>query len=230
MKLIYDDNCIAVCVKPPRVLSTDEPGGMPSLVREALGNPDADIRTVHRLDRVVGGLMVLARGKQNASRLSESIREDRFEKKYLAVVHGSTPDSGTLRNLLLRDRTERKTYVVEEPGKDVQEAILNFRTLGRAADGKTENGADDMSLVEIELVTGRTHQIRCQFAAAGYPLYGDRKYGIGDTSAEIGLWSYELRFPHPETENELEFSELPPCIYPWDSFEIDELIKSRREQ
>ena len=88
VELIYQDADIVVCIKPPRVLSTDEPGGLPGLVRETLGDPEADIRTVHRLDRVVSGLMVLARSGEVASELSRQIREDLFEKEYLAVIHG----------------------------------------------------------------------------------------------------------------------------------------------
>ena len=124
MEFIYQDSSILVCVKPAEVLSTDEPGGMPELVRAALGEPQGCVRTVHRLDRVVSGLMVLARTPEAASQLSRQIREQRFEKEYLAVLHGcpQAPE-GTLRDLLRRDKAERKTYVTETPGKDVQEAI-----------------------------------------------------------------------------------------------------------
>ena len=94
MKLIYSDDVMVVCVKPPRVLSTDEPGGLPDLLREVFQTPDGDFRTVHRLDRVVGGLMVVARTPEAAGELSRQIREDRFEKTYLAVVHGNLPDKG----------------------------------------------------------------------------------------------------------------------------------------
>ena len=105
MELIYQDKDIVVCIKPARVLSTDEPGGVPELVRDALGNPKADVRTVHRLDRVVGGLMVLARSSEAASELSRQIRENIFEKEYLAVMHGTPEyDAGKLYDLLIRDK------------------------------------------------------------------------------------------------------------------------------
>ena len=126
MELIYQDRDILVCIKPARVLSTDEPGGLPDLCREALGDPEADVRTVHRLDRVVSGLMVLARNAQAASELSRQIRENEFEKEYLAVVHGAPEAQGRLTDLLLRDKRERKTYVVTEPAKGVQEAVLDY--------------------------------------------------------------------------------------------------------
>ena len=205
MELIHVDRDIVVCIKPPRVVSTDEPGGLPDLVREALG--DSNIRTVHRLDRVVSGLMVLARTKKSASELSRQIMAGDFDKEYLAVIHG-IPEAaaGTLRDLLLRNKQERKTYVVTEPGKDIQEAILNYRVL---------SGTDTLSKVRIELVTGRTHQIRAQFSSRGLPLVGDRKYGSQDDSCDIALWSHRIAFNHPYTGKRMEFIQDPPSAYPW---------------
>lgn len=135
MEILYQNANILVCIKPARVLSTDEPGGLPELVREALGDPKADVRTVHRLDRVVSGVMVLARNARAASELSRQIREDQFSKEYLAVVHGR-PESpeGTLRDLLARDKARRMTFVADAPGKGVQEAALSYRVL-EYADG-----------------------------------------------------------------------------------------------
>lgn len=207
MELIYVDESIVVCVKPPRVLSTDEPGGVPELVRQALGDEKAQVRTVHRLDRVVSGLMVLARSVSAASELSRQIRDREFEKEYLAVIHES-PDTetGTLRDLLLRNKSERKTYVVTEPAKGVQEAILHYQVFARA---------EDLSRVRIQLETGRTHQIRAQFSSRGLPLVGDRKYSLLEDDCEIALWSYRLAFRHPKTGNPMEFILEPPEVYPW---------------
>lgn len=207
MELIHVDRDIVVCIKPPRVLSTDEPGGLPDLVREALGDPNANIRTVHRLDRVVSGLMVLARTNKSASELSRQIREGEFEKEYLAVLHG-IPDQqrATLQDLLLRNKAEKKTYVVTQPGKDVQEAILNYEVL-------TKKG--ELSKVRIELVTGRTHQIRAQFSGRGLPLVGDRKYSLFEDDCEIALWSHRIAFNHPYTGKRMEFVQEPPTVYPW---------------
>ena len=205
MEIIYQDKDIVVCVKPPRVLSTDEPGGVPDLVREALG--DTNVRTVHRLDRTVSGLMVLARRSKAASELTRQIREGEFQKEYVAVVHGyPNQDNGELRDLLLRNKQERKTYIVNEPGKDVQEAILSYQVLH-----KTE----DMTRVRIQLQTGRTHQIRVQFSSRDWPLVGDRKYGIPDDAQEIALWSYRLAFRHPYSGKPMEFVLEPPSDYPW---------------
>ena len=206
MELIYQDRDIIVCVKPPRVLSTDEPGGVPELVRQALGDPLANERTEHRLDRVVSGLMVLARSAKAASELSRQIREGIFKKEYLAVVHGKPEETGTLKDLLLRNKQERKTYIVTAPGKDVQEAILHYQRL---------NSAEDLSRVRIQLETGRTHQIRAQFSGRGMPLVGDRKYSLLEDDCEIALWSYRLAFAHPYSGKPMEFTLEPPESYPW---------------
>lgn len=207
MELIYQDKDIIVCVKPPRVLSTDEPGGLPDLVRRALGDEKADVRTVHRLDRVVSGLMVLARNKAAASELSRQIRKDLFQKEYMAVVHGAPQlQAGSMRDLLLRNKAERKTYIVTEPGKDVQEAILDYWV---------ENRTADMSRVRIRLVTGRTHQIRAQFSGRGMPLVGDRKYSTLEDNCEIALWSCCLGFYHPTSGEPMRFVLEPPAVYPW---------------
>ena len=207
MDILYQDDAIVVCVKPARVLSTDEPGGMPELVREALGDPKADVRTVHRLDRVVSGLMVLALSAESASKLSEQIRAQTFQKEYLAVIHGRPEENaGTLRDLLLRDKRERKTYIVQEPGKGVQEAILTYQVLAKS---------EALTRVRIQLQTGRTHQIRAQFSGRGLPLVGDRKYSLLEDDCEIALWSYRVAFAHPKTGVPMEFVLDPPQVYPW---------------
>ena len=209
MELIYQDDDLIVCIKPAGVKSTDEPGGVPSLVREALGDPKADVRTVHRLDQVVSGLMVLARNKPAASELSRQVREQEFGKEYLAVVHGQTEEAGTLRDLLLRNKPERKTYVVHHLEKDVQEAILDYVRLGQT---------QDLSKVRITLRTGRTHQIRCQFSSRGLPLVGDRKYSLLEDGCPIALWSHRLTFTHPVTKKAMTFTREPPEIWPWNLF------------
>ena len=205
MERIYQDKDIVVCVKPPRVLSTDEPGGMPELVRNALGVKD--VRTVHRLDRVVSGLMVLALSAEAASELSRQIREDRFQKEYLAVVHGAPEENeGRFQDLLFRDKARKMTVVAQEPGKGVQPASLRYRVLNRKS---------GMSRVRVALETGRTHQIRVQFASRGLPLVGERKYSTLEDECEIALWSYRLAFAHPTTGEPMEFTLDPPQSYPW---------------
>ena len=207
MEFVYLDDAVAVCIKPPRVLSTDEPGGMPELVRQALGDEKADVRTVHRLDRVVSGLMVFARSPEAASELSRQIREGMFDKEYLAVVHGAPAQpEGQLKDLLARDKARKMTFVADAPGKGVQEAVLSYWVLGQT---------QDMSRVRIRLHTGRTHQIRVQFASRGMPLVGERKYSLQEDPCEIALWSYRLAFAHPITGEQMEFSVQPPENYPW---------------
>ena len=207
MELVYVDADILVCVKPARVLSTDEPGGVPDLAREALGDPKADVRTVHRLDRVVAGLMVLARNAKAASELSRQIRDNEFQKEYLAVVHGGPETkAGTLRDLLGRDKARKMTFVAAEMAKGVQEAVLDYWVLAHTA---------DMSRVRIRLHTGRTHQIRVQFASRGMALVGERKYYGGNDPCEIALWAHKLGFVHPGTGKWMEFEKEPPREYPW---------------
>lgn len=209
-KILHLDDSFAVCLKPARVLSTDEPGGMPELVRRALGDEKACVRTVHRLDRVVSGLMVLARTPQAASELSRQIREDEFDKAYMAVLHGIPAEKeNRLVDLLLRNKPERKTYVVQEMAKGVQEAILDYKIMSTT---------EDFSKVKIHLITGRTHQIRCQFSSRNLPLVGDRKYSLNEDGCEIALWSCRLAFKHPVTGKPLEFTAEPPAEYPWTLF------------
>jgi len=207
MEILYLDSDIVVCIKPARVLSTDEPGGLPNLIRESLGDQNADIRTVHRLDRVVSGVMVLARNAKAASELSCQIREDVFQKEYLAVVHGTPAlTEGTLSDMLYRDKARKMTMVASEPAKGVQEAILDYEVL---------DTYEDVSKVRVLLKTGRTHQIRVQFSSRGLPLVGERKYAVLEDPCEIALWSHKIGFNHPKSGNRMEFSHNPPETYPW---------------
>lgn len=159
LTLLYADRRVAVALKPPGVLSTDEPGGMPELLRQQLGTDC--IRTVHRLDAATGGIMVYARSAAAASLLSRQLREGGFEKEYLAVVRGEPDDGGRLRDLLGRDRQRRLSYVADAPGPEVREAVLDYETLERR---------EGLALLRIRLQTGRTHQIRVQFASRGLSL------------------------------------------------------------
>jgi 23S rRNA pseudouridine1911/1915/1917 synthase len=211
--IIYQDRRIIVCIKPCGVLSTDEQGGMPELIRRQLGDMNACVRTVHRLDRVVSGLMVFARSAKASQILSKQIQQHEFEKEYMAVIHGTPPNiRGVFEDLLVRSKSERKTYVTTQPGKDVVSARLSYNLLQTVA---------DTSLVRIRLETGRTHQIRCQFASRGLPLLGDRKYGLGDTDEceNIALWSCRLSFTHPETGQIMNFTQRPPEESPWNKFD-----------
>ena len=210
MNILYSDKDIVVCVKPSGVLSTDEPGGMPSLLREALKEGQVEILTVHRLDRVVGGLMVFARTQSAAAALSRQITEKSFRKEYMAVIHGSPEaDEGRFDDLLFRSASENKTYVIKRMRKGVRDAALEYRVLDRQG---------TFSLVSVHLLTGRTHQIRVQFSSRSMPLVGDRKYGSDEDGCETALWSSRLFFSHPRTGKMLDFTMNPTGGYPWSLF------------
>ena len=183
---------------------------MPQLLREALGDENADIRAVHRLDQVVSGLMVYAQSNAAASELSRQIRCGEFRKSYLAVVHGVPEErKGRFEDILLRSKEKRKTFVINKLARGAQNAILDYELLG-------SNG--ERSLVAIELITGRTHQIRAQFSHRRLPLLGDRKYGASEDNCRIALWSYSLSFLNPETGKRMSFRVKPPREYPWSDF------------
>ena len=214
MEILYEDPRIVVAVKPAGVLSTDEPGGMPELLRAQL-HTDC-IRTVHRLDAQVAGIMVFARSRMAASLLSQQLRDHRFIKEYLAVLCGAPPRPvDTLADLLARDTQHRTTYVADVPSPDTREARLSYDTV---------DSAGGLTLVRVRLHTGRTHQIRVQFASRGLPLSGDRKYGASDAPWPIALWSYRLSFVHPQTGADMTFSCPPPAAEPWTRFTLPETL------
>ncbi len=202
--IVYRDEAVTVVNKPAGMLS--EPGGngrnVISAVRELTGT---ECRPVHRLDRGTGGLMVLANTAAAAAALSAAIAEGRMEKTYLAAVCGRPePPEGEMRDLLFRDAGKNKSYTVRRMRKGVREARLAYRTLGSE---DTENGP--LTLVSVTLDTGRTHQIRVQFASRGMPLAGDGKYGSRSRGPAPALFSAGLRFPHPVTGEPMAFRALP---------------------
>lgn len=167
---------------------------------------------IHRLDRPVGGVMVFAKTSKAASRLSEQIRIDEFKKTYLAIIYG-TPDisEGRLEHYLEKDREKNKVYVVNSRRKGGKKAILEYKVL---------SNVENLSLVKINLITGRSHQIRVQFATIGHPLFGDQRYGEGVSKPgdQLALWSYSIEVAHPVKREKMVFQCNPPEIYPWDMF------------
>lgn len=217
LDIAYQDRDITVVRKPAGMLS--EPDGKHPDVLTALREQNGtDGLLVHRLDRETGGLMVLANHSQAAAALSRAIGDKKLEKEYLAVVSGRPePAEGTMTDLLFRDARKNRSFVVTRPRKGVKEARLTYRTLDTV---NTEEG--QRSLVQVKLDTGRTHQIRVQFASRKMPLMGDRKYG-SRTACDMALHSCRLSFPHPHTGEVMTFTSLPDFdAQPWQSFSIPE--------
>lgn len=215
LRILYEDPYLVVCVKPVGVLSEDSESGrsLPRMLAEhyrQAGKPDY-IATVHRLDKIVGGVMVLSRRREVTGRLTAAIAAHEITKEYLAVLRGHPEkDSDTLTDLLFRDAAHNKSYVVQRMRKGVREATLDYTVLDKT---------DALTLVKVRLHTGRTHQIRVQFSHRGLPLLGDIRYGSkADCSA--ALWSYHLAFTHPVTGEAVDVTCPPPCEFPWDQFNI----------
>ena len=183
MDILYQDSQIVVCVKPIGVSSEDGENSLPALLREALGG---EIFPLHRLDLNVGGVMVYARTKASAARLSKAIQDGEMIKEYRCLVHGVPPQNGDWQDLLWKDSSKNKVFVVKRMRKGVKNARLEFTRLT----------GGDTSLVHVRLHTGRSHQIRVQFASRGFPLVGDHKYGSRDEATAPMLCSCRLTFPH----------------------------------
>ena len=192
MKILYEDTQIVVCVKP---VGLDSQAEVPAALAEALGG---EFLPVHRLDKNVGGVMVFARSKDAAGKLSSAIQNGTMVKEYVAMVHGTPPESGDWEDWLFKDSSKNKVFVVKKERKGVKKARLEFT---RLQEGET-------SLVRVRLHTGRTHQIRVQFASRGFPLAGDHKYGAKDDAAAPMLYSCRLTFPWKGKT--VSFEDLPP--------------------
>lgn len=217
--VIYEDNHLLVVEKPPNMLSQgDETGDVDllSLLKQDLkvrynkpGN--VYLGLVHRLDRPVGGVMVFAKTSKAASRLTQQLRDNEFTRIYLAVVHGKPPQRDRLVHYLLKDRASNMVSVVEEGTPGAKPAVLEYEVL---------DTADRLSLVRVQLFTGRPHQIRVQFAALGHPVYNDHKYGLGYpiTGDVIALWSHKAEFNHPTRKERMSFTSFPKAIFPWTCF------------
>lgn len=179
MEILYSDKELAACVKP---VGLDSEAEMPAALKEQLGG---EIYPIHRLDKNVGGIMVCARTKQAAAALSKAVQEGSMVKEYVAMVHGTPPESGDWTDLLFKDSSKNKVFVVKKERKGVKKARLEFKTLHAGGE----------SLVRIRLHTGRSHQIRVQFSSRGYPLVGDHKYGSRDEKTAPMLFSCCISFP-----------------------------------
>ena len=217
LKVIYEDNHIIVVEKVPNIPSqADKTGDVDMLslvkdyIKEKYNKPgNVYLGLVHRLDRPVGGIMIFAKTSKAASRLSNEVREKVFKKKYLAVVDGKIEEEkGTLEDYLYKDQRNNISKVVNKDKKNAKIAKLDYEVL-------KYNKIKDLSLVKINLHTGRHHQIRVQLSNFGHSIFGDQKYGKRGKGKQIALWAYELTIKHPTTKEEMTFKDLPEPKGTW---------------
>jgi 23S rRNA pseudouridine1911/1915/1917 synthase len=221
LSILYEDNHLLVVEKPVNVPSQADSSGDPDLLtllkkdlKERYQKPgNVYLGLVHRLDRPAGGVMVFAKTSKAAARLSEQIKDKKvFTKIYRAIIFGiMEPPSGTLRHFLLKTSEENIVKVVSKTEPGAKEAILDYQVM---------DSQKGLSLVQVNLQTGRSHQIRVQFATTGYPLFGDQKYGTGKSKPgeQLALWATELQFLHPTKNDRICFCSIPPAVYPWNLF------------
>ncbi len=206
--ILYQDEAVLVCLKPP---GADSQEGMCRRLSAQLGG---EVFCVHRLDKAVGGVMVYARSAASAGALGRVIADNALEKEYLAVCEGvPAPTKGEMRDLLYHDAAKNKTFVVQRQRRGVREALLDYETL---------ETREMLSLVRVTLHTGRSHQIRVQFASRRLPLFGDARYGA-KMRGDIALWSHTLAFPHPGAGKIMRFTAPLPKSPPWNAFEMKNL-------
>jgi 23S rRNA pseudouridine1911/1915/1917 synthase len=240
LRVIYEDNHIICAVKPPGVLSQSDGAGSPDMlsllkayIKEKYGKRgDVYLGLVHRLDRPVGGVMAFARTTKAAGRLSEQIRRRSVLKTYYAVLDGVPPEaSGKLEHRLVKDRLAnlvKVSDVSDTDAADKEYASLEYSIVAQTLLDETRMpgkaaamGKFELTLVRIGLITGRSHQIRAQFAYTGHPIVGDRKYGadrLRPLCQSPALWAASLEFSHPVTHAPIRVSAAPPDEFPWDAF------------
>jgi 23S rRNA pseudouridine1911/1915/1917 synthase len=222
IKVIYEDNHLLVVEKPVNISSQQDESNDPDMltllkedIKERYNKPgNVFLGLVHRLDRPAGGVMVFAKTSKSASRLSDQIRQREFKKKYFAVIHGvPQKSSDRLVHYLLKNTTTNTVKTVSKDIDGAKEAVLDYNVLQTIG---------ELSLVSIELHTGRSHQIRVQFSAIGHPLFGDQKYGrnINKPGQQMALWSNMLSFKHPTREEQITFECMPPHVNPWSLFDL----------
>ena len=217
LKVIYEDNHIIVVEKIPNIPTQEDKTSDTSMmtlvkkyIKEKYNKPaNVYLGLVHRLDRPVGGVIVFAKTSKAASRLSKQVRDKVFKKEYLAVVDGSfEKNSGTLENYLYKDRKNNTSYVVSKDKKEAKFAKLDYEVL-------KYDKENNLSLLKIDLHTGRHHQIRVQLANIGHSIYGDQRYGTRGKNKQIALWAYKLTIEHPTKKEKMEFEDMPRKIGIW---------------
>lgn len=217
IEILYEDNHLLVINKPAGLLSQEDFSGSPDVLtlckkylKKEYNKPgNVFLGLLHRLDKPVSGVMMLAKTSKAASRISKQIRNREIDKTYLAVVEGETPKNGFLNHHLIKDEKNNIVNVVSKNMKGSKESSLTYQALAYNK---------GLSVVKIHLITGRAHQIRVQFAEESYPIWGDKKYG-NDKSQGIALHAYQLNLEHPTLKNELKVQAYPPLSPPWNAFE-----------
>ena len=223
MNILYEDKYLLVCEKPVGVESQVSSSGKEDMITllsryRVQKGEDAYVGLVHRLDTMTGGAMIYSKREDMTGKLSALVQSGDYKKTYLAVIHGAPEEKeGEMRDLLYHDKQKNKSFVVAKKRAGVKEALGNYRLLGSV----TREDGDVTSLVEVELVTGRTHQIRVQFASRKMPLVGDGKYGSRDNKATCALWSHKVEFIHPVTKKLICVKSDPADTYPWNIFDIE---------
>ncbi|MBQ7293051.1 MAG: RluA family pseudouridine synthase [Clostridia bacterium] len=213
MDILYQDKNLIFVVKPSGVLSQKDEKGRANMVDELSVLCKCEVYPVHRLDMEVGGVMVYAKNAEAAAKMSViTASHENFKKEYLAVVEGFPKESGTFEDLLYHDKIKNKTYVVKRERKGVKKAKLEYRVVGQITTDERE-----ISLVKVRLYTGRTHQIRVQFASRGFPIVGDRRYGAS-SGKNIHLFSHKIEFLSPFDKKGMSFSAEPPKENEWAKF------------
>lgn len=213
MEILYQDKNLIFSLKPSGILSQKDDKGRPNMIDSLSEFCRSEIYPIHRLDMEVGGVMVFAKNAVAAAKMSAvAASHESFKKEYLAVVEGRPEEGGVLEDLLYHDKTKNKTYVVKRERKGVKKAKLEYRVIGSVA---TDNG--ELSLVKVRLYTGRTHQIRVQFASRGFPIVGDRRYGAV-SGKNMHLFSHKIEFLSPFDGTMLSFSANPQRENEWAKF------------
>ena len=206
VEILYEDKDIVVCIKPHGTISEateDSSISLPFILMSEQGYKN--LFTVHRLDKDVSGAIVYAKNATTAAELSKQITEGTFKKEYVAIVEGKTEDQGRLTDLLYFDRKKNKSYVVDRERRGVKRAELNYKLI-------SYDEENDTSAVKIELITGRTHQIRVQFASRKHAVLGDKKYGSKSSIKPIRLYSASLSFISPSDKTPINITSSPDWI------------------
>lgn len=228
INILHEDNHLLIVEKPvnmPVQEDRSQDDDLLSILKQDIkirykkpGN--VYLALVHRLDRPVGGAIVFAKTSKGASRLADVLRRRKLKREYLAVVRGRVRKrEAQLTDYLWKDRRRNKVHVVNKNKRGAQQAILNYEVI--------DHLEGDLTLLHVQLQTGRSHQIRVQLANIGHPLYGDQKYGqhVNEPGEQIALWSHKLSFKHPTRDETVQVTSYPPTTYPWGIFNIKKIVE-----